>query len=225
MKKTIWRVPISQLQRRREKLVLVGHNYVEDLKNLGKIRFNMNGREIFVDYVYSDGASYDTFLERKILFESVKEKNPDYVIVILASNSIASTKSQSTIQMECKLFYERLRYYLPDTVIISALAEMRYNNDDNSKGIEVPRDYPHRRNLMNKFLSYTIKEKDYFMMTGGNRGMVNHYREDGIHLNKKGLRLYTDFIRNILSYIHKDIQVRLDSERKYDLLMKRRKVK
>ena len=182
------------------KVLLFGHSYVKDLKNLGYKSFVSNNVTFQLEYLYQPGGSYELFLNDHSLLNSAFEYQPDFIIVIIGGNALNNSKPDEEIRKQCRDFYQMLRNGLPNTTIIAAQLELRFYESNNRWNAPDSAEYLRRRNNMNTFLK-RLKLKDALMMVAGkNRIDCASYYRDGVHLNRVGLIKYFDFIKCTLAY-------------------------
>lgn len=206
----------SQFIRGRETLLIISHSYGQKLESAGFSRMISEGHDVDVKYVYRSGATYNTYLTDSTLFSQIASANPHFVLVILAGNSISSDTSRQTIKRQCLEFYHRLRFELPDAVIIGAQAETRFYGEDNKWHAPTGRQYKSDRHFINNLLARSVKEIDHILMLGGPARLDRRelYESNGYHLNRAGWRVYWSHIKGMIDYIHKQIEQRLRCEGK-----------
>ena len=165
-------------------------------------KFKINETAVKVKYLYKSGANYNSILDKTDFIDQAEEYEPDFVLVILAGNSIDCDTSNQKIFDNIKEFYLVLKSRLPNSIIISALSELRFYQENNKWNCPTIERFKKRRHSVNKYLNRQ-KSKDYILNISGPGRLDNkeYYKSDGVHLNDEGLLLYFDLIRSTIRYI------------------------
>ena len=207
-----------RLSARETRLVIFGHSYAKRLGRTGVKTFCQEDRLITVRFVYKSGKDYDYFLENELLLHDIGAFDPHYVFVVLAGNAVGSPKPIEHIETSCAIFYSVLREFCPKAFIIAAQVENRFYTPGNRFGAPVGEEYQRKRERMNKFIHLKLRNKDCIMQMGA----LNHqeerkwYESDGVHLTKHGYRYYFRRIRQVLNYVHTQIDRKLKEETAFD---------
>lgn len=182
------------------RVLLVGHSYVRDLMHLGYNTFHTEGEKFEVEYIYQSGANYDTYLNDTSLLDPAYGFQPDYVIVILAGNSINNYTPNSEIYQKARDFYSVLGDRLPDAKIIAAQPELRFYSEDNHWDAPGTDEYRGRRNSFCNFLRRDKTKHAIMQISGPGRMDSKEYYSDGVHLNNVGLEKYFNIIKTCIGY-------------------------
>ena len=186
------------------RLLIIGHSYVNALQRTGITRFVAAGINIEVSFVHRGGADYNTYLTDRNLFDQIKRHNPDFVIVILAGNAIKGSNSNDDIREQGKRFYTKLREIFPEGIvkIVAAQVEPRFYEPENRWNCPLEDEYKRRKTGINTFLA-RLKLKDHILMVGGPYRLDNRdlYRNDGVHLNQRGLDKYWELIEKEVQFL------------------------
>ena len=156
-------------------MLVIGHSYVTRLFNSGLHSFKTAGEQVTMRYVFDNGATYDKFLSESRLFEWIdSEEKPDYILVILAGNSISDydNATNEDIFTRARNFYARLRESFPDSKIIATQAEKRFYLPGNRWNCPTELQYTKRCNQFNLFLARS-KFKDHILMIAGSGRLDN----------------------------------------------------
>ena len=210
------------------RVAIMGHSYVRQLANMEKTTMDVRNFIFKMRYFHHSGASYDTFLQNDEWFREIAKYEPHYVVVILAGNSISSDAGRQVVRSQCAEFYRRLKYNLPNTIIISAQCEMRYYQAGNKWKAPLENQYFSDRNYINNVINRQIKERDYLIKIIGRDRLDNKelYMKDGVHLKPAGWKMYMGFIEGTFAYIIDDLNDRQLTEYSYErvsLNLKRRR--
>ena len=205
----------------------MGHSYVKQLATMERINMEVRNFSFEMKYFHHSGASYDTYLQNEDWFREIARYEPHYVVVILAGSSISCDAGRNVVRSQCAEFYQRLRYNLPNTIIISSQCEMRYYQTGNKLKAPVGNQYFSDRNYINNVINRQIKERDYLLKIVGKGRLDNQelYLDDGVHLKPIGLKIYMDLIEGTFAYII-DLNDSESTEYSYDrvsLKLKRRR--
>ena len=185
------------------KIAILGHSYVRDLATLGNFSTSIQQQDFEIQYFSFPGARYSKFLADTRLLDGLIHESPEFLVVILAGNSILHKFDNKTIYDQCKQFYTYLRQKLPNTIIISAQVELRYYSPNNSWGAPSGDEYKNRRNTINTFLS-RFKLKDSLLMIAGPGRLDNpEYYRDEVHLNNDGLKKYFSCILSAVEFSYR----------------------
>ena len=174
------------------KLLIIGHSYASQLSDFGLRSFVAAGEGITVRYIPQGGATYNKFLTEPGLFERIdNEDEPDYILVILAGNSISNDTTNEEIYAGARAFYARLRESFPDSKIIATQAEKRFYKPGNKWDCPTEIEYTKRRNQFNGFLARS-KFKNHTLMIAGAGRLDNrdYYGRNGVHLNDEELDFF-----------------------------------
>ena len=184
------------------KLLIIGHSYVKSLSKLNVKNFSVGEHTVEVKYLYKSGASYSTILDKSSYLDQAEEYNPDFVLVVLAGNSLSNSCPNKKIYEQIREFYLVLRARLPNSIIISAQVELRYYAENNRWNCPTESEFRKRRSSVNKFLN-RLKLKNYVLNISGPGRLDNpkYYKRDGVHLNEKGVKLYFSLIKSTVRYI------------------------
>ena len=183
------------------KLLILGHSYVKRLSKLKIENFTVGEEIVEVKYWYKKGADYLTILDKTSYLDLAEEYCPDFILVILAGNSLNNKKSNKDIYREIREFYSAFRERLPNSIIISAQVELRFYEENNRWDCPTAKVWRARRECINKFLN-RLKLKDFVLnITGPGRLDQIKYYKDEVHLKSKGYRLYFELIQSTIKYI------------------------
>ena len=209
------------LPQRRETLVIVAHSYGQQLADAGLTELVMQSTvhvsqtTIEIKYVVEPGANYDYFLDHSIRMKEVAAYEPDFILVILAGNSVGSEEEKSDIERKSLEFYRRLRWYAPNALIIAAQAEMRYYPENNAFGAPTEWEYRSKRNWFNKrILNEKLRAAKYMdfilMVAGDNRLDKRELRKgDGVHMKPEAVAIYVTQLTGMMHYVHTQIKERV----------------
>ena len=176
---------------------------MSQLSDFGLESFVTEGQLVTVRYISRSGGTYDKFLTEPGLFERIEnEEKPDYILVILAGNSISDNTTNEEIHNSARSFYNRLRESFPDSKIIATQAEKRFYKAGNKWKCPTETEYDRRRNQINRFLSKSTF-KDHLLMIAGTGRLDKryYYKKDGVHLNSQGLDFYIQTIISLINYL------------------------
>ena len=148
------------------KLLIIGHSYVKSLSKLNVKNFSVGEHTVEVKYLYKSGASYSTILDKSSYLDQAEEYNPDFVLVVLAGNSLSNSCPNKKIYEQIREFYLVLRARLPNSIIISAQVELRYYAENNRWNCPTESEFRKRRSSVNKFLN-RLKLKNYVLNISG----------------------------------------------------------
>ena len=182
-------------------LVLVGHSWVSKLRDLG-IRFIYpEGVRVRLSFIGIPGGRYANFLDNRALFDQVASLHPDFVVVILAGNSILDTLSSAEVVAQLREFYGLLREKVPEARIIATHPEQRYYGVGNKWKASVGEEYHSKRNIIINVLN-RLKCKDHVLrISGANRlDDQNWYQRDGVHLTVQGYRKLLQYITDTVAF-------------------------
>ena len=185
------------------RLLIIGHSYVSELSNSGLKSFDTEGELVTVRYICRSGGTYDKFLTEPGLFERIEnEEKPDYILVILAGNSISNNTTNEEIHSSARAFYNRLRESFPDSKMIATQAEKRFYKPGNRWNCPTETEYTRRRDQFNRFL-LKATFKDHILMIAGTGRLDNryYYKTDGVHLNSQGLQFLIQTIMSLMNYL------------------------
>ena len=184
------------------KLLIIGHSYVRDLYKLGLDDITIGKAKVEIKYLYKAGGNYSSILDKTCILDQAEEFEPDFVLVILAGNSITCNKSNRNIYENIREFYATLTARIPNAIVISALVELRFYSENNKWGCPTLQEYRKRRHSVNRFLN-RLKFNKFILNVCGPGRLDNrkYYRKDGVHLNYSGLVLYFDLIKSTIRYI------------------------
>ena len=184
------------------KLLIIGHSYVKDLSKLKINKIKIGETKVKIKYLYKAGGTYNSILDKTCILDQAEEFEPDFILVILAGNSLTSQNSNKRIYESIREFYSTLTARIPSAIVISALVELRFYSSNNKWGCPTLEEYKKRRHSINKFLN-RLKFKKFVLNVCGPGRLDNreYYRKDGVHLNRSGLLLYLDLIKNTIKYI------------------------
>ena len=146
-------------------VVVFGHSYVRDLSRQGITEFSMADNSFRLDYVSLPGANFCSF-DHTDHFEVVKSKKPDFVVVILGGNDLRVKTDLSKVYADCTRFYNTLRDFLPDSIIIASQIENRFYQDNNRFGCPPGKQFDYLRRHFNRFLK-NKKFKDCLLQVQG----------------------------------------------------------
>lgn len=103
------------------RLLIVGHDYAKSLESYIGTSFVIDGVTFEAVFYHKKAGSYADFLEDNTFFEQSRVFEPDFVVVILAGNSIL--QPINIFQRDCTDFYAKLRSNFQNSTIISARVE------------------------------------------------------------------------------------------------------
>ena len=184
------------------KLLIIGHSYVKSLSKLKINKFSVGERSVQIKFLYKSGATYDSILNKTQYLDLAEEYNPDFILIVLAGNSLNNSISNSKIYEQIREFYFALRSRLPKSYIISAQCELRFYGTENKWNSPTEFEYRKRRSSINKFLN-RLKLKDYVLNISGPGRLDDkkYYKRDGVHLTDKGVKFYFRLIKSTVRYI------------------------
>ena len=184
------------------KLLIIGHSYVSGLESLNISNFTIGNTSIEVKYLYKSGGDYYSILYETDLIEQAVEYEPDFILAIVAGNSIHNNVTNDIIYAQIKVFYKTLRNRLPEAKLMASQVELRFYKANNYHNCPTEAEYTLRRRDINKFLN-RLKLKDYLLKIAGPHALDkrSYYNRDGVHLNRTGLRCYFSYIRSVVAYI------------------------
>ena len=184
-------------------VVVFGHSYVRDLSRQGITEFSMADNSFRLDYVSLPGANFCSF-DHTDHFEVVKSKKPDFVVVILGGNDLRVKTDLSKVYADCTRFYNTLRDFLPDSIIIASQIENRFYQDNNRFGCPPGKQFDYLRRHFNRFLKNKKFKDCLLQVQGPNRLDKEENYRDGVHLSSVGLRKYCVFLREtVFSAYHR----------------------
>ena len=182
------------------KLLIFGHSYVRDLRNLNIFKFHFEDITIDIKYSFWPGASYKKFLDNPETLKSIVQYKPDITIVILGGNAILKSVGAYELQHQCRQFYKLLRCLIPDSLIIAAQVELRTYKPENRFGSPLPAEFKRKRNNLNTFLK-RLKLVDNLLIIAGPGRLDNPiFYRDGIHLNRRGLSIYFSILKSTVKF-------------------------
>ena len=190
------------------RVLLLGHSYVNYLDDFGWRDYSKDSRGEFVrlsyEFISYPGRDFKYFTSENLL-NSVREYDPDIVVVIFGGNSITTDRTNSQNKRAAKRFYQYLRLVInPDCLILAVQVEKRYYSHVNLYMCPEPEEYNKKRNILNNYLQRQLKHQrlvDHVIMLGGEVFSKElHYRDDGVHLNQLGFDMYRRIIENGIDY-------------------------
>lgn len=180
-------------------IVILGHSYVRDLRDFSARVGGNRVRGWTIDYCCKPGASYDTYVKNPELLERALVRNPDILVVILGGNSISNDRTNTQVLNSCLSFYTLLRSKYQG-IVVSSQVELRFYKPNNKFAAPQSDIFKRRRNRVNKFL-YKSNFNDAVLMIAGPGRLDNRkYYRDSVHLNERGLGLYSHFLHETVEY-------------------------
>ena len=186
------------------KVCFFGHSYIKYLWfESRKTRMTIpEGVTFDIDYVGLPGATFKTFLDNPDYLTELERLRPDYLFVILGGNDLKSGMDVQDLYNDCKRMYGLLREKLPQSFIIAAEIENRFNLPGNRHNAPTGDEFASLRRRFNRFLC-RLKSKDCVLrVQAPNQMEEERYYTDGVHLNSEGLYKYLNLIRHTLSYAY-----------------------
>lgn len=141
-------------------------------------------------------------MENRNYFESLKVENPDFLIIILGGNDLKVNVELSLVYEDCARFYNILREFLPDSIIIASQIENRFYKCNNRFGSPSAETFDFMRRHFNRHLKNKPFKDCLLQIQGPNRLDSEDNFRDGVHLNINGLTKYFDIIEGTLSYAY-----------------------
>ena len=89
--------------------MLIGHSYVRDLENLQQHSFSAENITFHIKYVHQPGGTYELFVNNPVLLDPAFEFEPDFVVVVLAGNSLHNSVTNAEVYQHCRSFYQLVR--------------------------------------------------------------------------------------------------------------------
>ena len=186
------------------RLLIIGHSYVKALWQTGVRQFVAAGTNIEVSFVYRGGTDYNTYLNDTTLFDRIERHKPDFIIVILAGNSINGKYTNADIKIQGTQFYSKLRENFPKGVvkIVASQVEPRFYKPGNRWNCPLEDEFKKRKSGVNNFLK-KLTLKDHLLMVGGSYRLDNRnlYGDDGVHLTQEGLEKYWELIEKEVEFL------------------------
>lgn len=184
------------------RLLIFGHSYVRSFARTNIFNFQYGEVTVNVKYSYYPGVNYRKVLDNPhILTDTILTYNPDFLICIVGGNSISTNSTSAELCRDCRRFYELIRSLSSDLIIIPAQIELRYYELGNKFNSPTFYQYKKKRDALNKFIN-KLKIKNHILMVGG-PSRLDHkvfYSQDGVHLNKYGIKKYMLYIKNTIDF-------------------------
>ena len=122
------------------KVLIFGSSFVNHLENFDTTvdkRHTIAGQETQFSYKGFRGKSFDLFLDNPSILDRVLQDRPDYVFVLLGSNSITTIVEESSILNKARDFYEllteKLKIFNPEAIIIASQVPLRFVENSNNR--------------------------------------------------------------------------------------------
>lgn len=169
------------------KIALLGHSFVRDLSIHTAVLESAHDFR----YFWKPGSCFEFWCNKPYQLADCIAFKPDFIYIILGSNSIVDSIPLSETKQKAKFFYELLRTKLPNAIIVQCEIEDRYLASSNRKGTPPHIEYHRLRRRLNRYIC-SDKTIDFFCNVGGPSRLDNEefYRKDKIHLNAAGLKRY-----------------------------------
>ena len=182
------------------RISIFGHSYVRDLQRLGHDTLTINGITAHLNFFAYPGFGFKDFLSNHRLFDNLIQGKPNIVVVLLGGNDIKVHVEVSSVKSDCEKFYRLLREKLPNVFIIASQIEFRHNPTVNRHGTPSADVYRRLAISFNKWLSRQPFKDKILLVNGENKlSDKRYFREDGVHLNIEGLKLFLSLISSCLS--------------------------
>ena len=173
---------------------------MRDLQRLGHDSLTINGITAHLNYFAYLGYGFKKILSNHRLFDNLIQGKPDIVVVLLGGNDIKVNVEISAVKSDCEKFYKLLREKLPSVFIVASQIEFRHSNTVNRHGTPAADVYRRLAISFNKWLSRQ-SFKDKILLVNGENKLSDkcYFREDGVHLNIEGLKLFFSLIASCLT--------------------------
>ena len=195
------------------KILIFGSSFVNHLEKFDKAKDKIHTiAGISAQFIYKgySGQSFDLFLDRPTILDKVLQCCPDYIFVLLGSNSITTRVEESTILDQArdsyKLLTGKLEVINNNALLIASQLPLRFVEDiDNKHCTPPPEEYKRIRNKVNQKIKRLecIKNKPFMLLIAG-KGRLDskeYFCKDGIHFNHQGKQLQLKLIKHTLAYI------------------------
>ena len=184
------------------KLALLGHSYVRDLASLGEHEITVSGAKFSLNYFSIPGATFSSLISNSVHLESVKSYKPDYIVVILGGNDLKIDVELSQVYKDCSTFYEKLREFCPNSIIIASQIENRFYEANNRFNSPPAKTFDYLRRHFNRFLKNKPFIDFLLQVQGPNRLDKRDYYRDDVHLSRSGLSKYFTIIECTITFVY-----------------------
>ena len=184
---------------------VLGHSYVNDLKNLGPNPcYSKDGIPLFFHYISVKGSTFASWLDSPPEWSRLRSLQPNFIVVMLGSTSITNRVTDEDLRQDSKRFYKLIRHEFPDSILIAVQAELRFVPYPNEQFIPPSKIYAKRRRKFNNYLRKVMKivpGRNHICMIAGPGRLDNLtlYRDNKTHLNSNGTQ---NLLIQILSTIN-----------------------
>lgn len=193
------------------KVLLFGHSYVNNLRNLGGWDRSLNlstGNSIDLEFAFHSrpGKDYNFFNNNPEEFDRITDVKPDILVCIVGGNLIVESVSNDQLRQEALKFYRNVGEVAnPNCKVLATQVEPRYAAAGNRFGTPQIDEYNRKRQLINNFVNKSLRQNrhlvDHMVMLGSiNQFSVDKFKQDGVHLKLEGLQLYRECIINTIKY-------------------------
>ena len=197
------------------KILIFGSSFVNHLEKFDKTKDKIHTVAGFsAQFIYKGyrGHSFDLFLDKPAILDEILQCCPDYVFVLLGSNSITTRVNEASILDQArdfyKLFTDKLQVLNPNAVLVASQLPLRFVEDTNNiHCTPPPEEYKRIRDKVNQKIKRLecIKNQHYMLLIAG-KGRLDskeYFGKDGVHFNHQGKELQLKLIKDTLAYILK----------------------
>ena len=195
------------------KVLVFGSSFVNHLKSFDTAKNKIHtiaGLEAQFTYIGYRGKSFELFNKNPGITDNVLQSCPDYVVVLLGSNSITTDVEEAFILDQARDFYdlltEKLKVVNSKAVIIASQVPLRFVDDPNNKfHTPSPSEYKRIRDKVNQKIKRLkcLKEHHFMLLIAGEGRLDSraYFGKDGVHFNREGKNLQLKFILETIAYI------------------------